>query len=854
MRSFCQAPHSTERLQRYTFFPNYASFYRKKDFFSNKICNFAAKIIFESLIFMYMRKICLLVCLLLLGTIVSYAQTLRTDEDVKNYVITLHNRGMSRQQIYMELRQQGISDDRIRSIYERYSNQIENASEQKENIAGKNASSRMRSANGDVRSEELSSSVTNDSAKNSSQSHSRSKKIFGHDLFNNKNLTFQSSMNLATPQNYVLGPGDVVNIDIWGASQESVTQAISPDGAITIDGIGVIQLGGLSVSQAKAKLKREIGPLYQGSEIELTLGQTRTITVSVIGEVKVPGTYTLSAFSTVFNALYMACGPNDIGTLRKIMVYRKGNLLSNVDVYDFLLNGKLTGDVRLQDNDVISVGPYQTLVSITGKVKRPMYYEMKEKESISTLLNYAGGFTGDAHTRALRVLRKTEPQLSVFSVGEFDYNSFRLMDGDEVNVDSTLNRYQNMVEVKGAVFRPGMYQVGGDITTVKALIEAAAGLKEDAISTHGVLQRLKSDRTLEVVSVDLRGILNGTVSDVPLHNEDVLLVASREEHNKQKMVTIHGEVYSPGVFPYAENMTIEDLILLAGGPTEAASLEKIDVSRYIKNPHAKQQGDSITKIFTFSLDPEFNLDQQSEFCLHPYDEVYVRRSPDYNTPQNVIIEGEVQFAGTYALTNKTQRLSEMVKRAGGLTKLAYIEGAKLLRQMTPDEQSVMETVIRTAARNSGRDSIDISKLNLQPNYPVGIELEKALKNPGTDDDPILRDGDRIVVPVMTSTVTINGEVIYPNTIRFKEGKKAKYYIKQAGGYTSTAKKSKAIIIYMNGMVAKANSSNKPRPGCQIVVPTKKKGKGLSLPEILSIGTTSASLGTMVAAISNMIKK
>ena len=679
------------------------------------------------------------------------------------------------------------------------------------------------------------------------------RKIFGHDVFNNKNLTFESSMNLATPQNYTLGPGDVVNVDVWGASQENVSETISPDGTITIEGIGVIQLGGLTVSQAKSRLKSVLGPRYQGSKIDLTLGQTRTITVSVMGEVKMPGTFTLSAFATVYNALYMAGGPNEIGTLRNVKVYRKGKLISNVDVYDFLLNGKLSGDVRLQDNDVITVSPYESLVNITGKVKRPMFYEMKKSESAATLLKYAGGFTGDAYTKAIRINRKAGTGYSVFSVGEFDMNSFKLMDEDSVSVDSTLARYQNMVEIKGAIFRPGMYHVGGDISTVKALVEAAAGLTEGAIGQHAVMHRMKVDRTLEVLSLDINGILEGTVPDVPLRNEDVIYIASREENETLRTVSINGEVHYPGTYKFADNETIEDLIIQAGGPTEAASLVKVDVARRITNPNATEADDQIAQTFSFKLTPDFAIQGQPDFTLQPFDEVYVRRSPNYTEQQNVTIEGEVQFEGTYALSNKGQRLSELLKQAGGLTKRAYPEGTKLLRLMTPEERDQMETMLRTAQRNSGNDSIDVKKLVTNINYPVGIEMDKALENPGSEDDPLLREGDRIIVPRYDGTVKINGEVLYPNTVRFKEGKNAKYYIDLAGGTTSTAKESQTIIIYMNGMVAKADRKHKPRPGCQIVVPTKRKGRTMGLAEWLTIGSSTASIATMIATIANLIK-
>ena len=843
-----------------------------------------------------MKKITITLLFAMLSALSGWAQSGMTDNQVMDYVIEQNAQGVSRQKIVTQLMQRGVTIEQIRRIQKKYQKQMKNGALGADDITAgsKEVKTRMRQQNGELREEQKKSDhrkasqyrVKDTKKQNQQVRHTydeddadfvemdeamdfmmpdslkyyledekpEKRKIFGHDVFNNKNLTFESSMNLATPQNYRLGPGDGVNIDIWGASQESITETISPDGTITIEGIGVVQLGGLSVSQAKARLRQVLGPRFQGSKIELTLGQTRTITVSVMGEVKVPGTYTMSAFATVYNALYMAGGPNEIGTLRNVKVYRQGRLLSNVDVYDFLLNGKLTGDVRLQDNDVITVSPYEALVNITGKVKRPMFYEMKTSESAATLIRYAGGFTGDAYRKAVRINRKAGQQYSVFSVGEFDLNSFRLMDEDSVSVDSTLTRYQNMVEIKGAVFRPGMYQVGGNISTVKALVEAADGLTEGAIGQHAVMHRMRADRTLEVQSVDISGILEGTAPDVPLRNEDVIYIASREERNEQKTVTISGEVLYPGVYRFAENETVEDLILQAGGPTEAASLVKVDVARRITNPLATEAEDQIAQTFSFRLTSDFSIAEQPEFRLQPFDEVYVRRSPNYTEQQNVIVEGEVQFEGTYALANKGQRLSEVIKLAGGLTKRAYPEGAKLLRLMTPEERDMMETVLRTAQRNSGKDSIDVKKLMTNANYPVGIELDKAMKNPGSEDDPILREGDRIVVPRYDGTVKINGEVLYPNTVYFKEGKNTDYYIDLAGGTTSTAKKSQTIIIYMNGMVARADRKHKPAPGCQIVVPTKRRGRTLGITEWMSIGTSAASLGTMFATIANLLKK
>ena len=827
----------------------------------------------------------------------GWAQSGMTDNQVMDYVIEQNAKGVSRQQIVTQLMQRGVTMEQLQRLRKKYQRQMNNGALGAEDITAgsKEVKKRMREANGEKRQDIVDKEKRNVSPHRVKDGRKKTKqntydendkeftefddavdfmmpdslkyfyddldkekepkrKIFGHDIFNNKDLTFESSMNLATPQNYRLGPGDEVNIDISGASQESITETISPDGYVTVEDIGIIQLGGLSVSQAKAKLRSVLGPRYQGSHIELTVGQTRTITISVIGEVKTPGTYTMSAFATVYNALYMAGGPNEIGTLRNVKVYRNGRLLSNVDVYDFLLNGKLTGDVHLQDNDIVTVGPYEALVNIAGKIKRPMFYEMKKTESAATLLRYAGGFTGDAYTKAIRIHRKAGQMYSVFNVGEFDLNDFKLMDEDSVSVDSTLNRYQNTVEVKGAVFRPGMYQVGGQICTVKALIEAADGLTENAIGQHAVMHRMKKDRTLEVKSIDILGILEGSVPDVELKNEDVIYVGSREEEKEDQTITIHGEVNYPGVYKYASNETVEDLVLQAGGLTNAASLAKVDVSRRIIEPNATEAGDTLAFTYSFALNPDFTIPQgETPFTLQPYDEIYIRRSPNYNEQQNVTIEGEVQFRGNYTLTSSSQRLSEIIKQAGGLTKRAYPEGAKLLRQMTQEEREMMETMLRTAQRNSGNDSIDVKKLLTLTTFPVAIELDKALANPGSDDDPYLREGDRIVVPRYTSTVSINGEVLYPNTVRYKAGEKADYYIDLAGGVSSSGKRSQTIIIYMNGMVAKADRKHKPRPGCQIVVPTKSRRRGLGLTEWLSIGTSTASIATMIATIANLIK-
>lgn len=693
------------------------------------------------------------------------------------------------------------------------------------------------------------------------------RKVFGRNIFNNKNLSFEPNMNIATPQNYRLGPGDAVFIDIYGASQKTIECTVSPDGFVTIDGYGPVEVSGLTVSQANAKLRSTLGSRYSSSHIKLTVGETRSIMVNVMGEVKAPGTYTLSAFATVFHALYMAGGTNDLGTLRNIKVYRNNRLVTVVDIYDYMLNGKLTGNVRLADNDVIVVGPYDCLVNLTGKVKRPMWYEMKKNESVGSLLKYAGGFTGDAYTKSVRVVRKTGKEYSVYNVDEFDMSSFQVSDEDSVSVDSILDRYSNMVEIKGAVFRPGMYQVGGEINSVRSLLEHADGLREEAFTARAVMHRMKKDRTLEVVPVDVEGILDGKVADVPLKPNDVLFIPTKQEMMEEQTITIHGEVNYPGIYKYASNETLEDFVLQAGGLKNSASTVKVDVARRVMNPKALTNDSISAYTYSFALKDGFVIDGTPGFHLMPFDEVYVRKSPGFSKQQNVVVDGEVMFSGTYTLQRKNTRLSDVIKAAGGVNDRGYAAGATLVRKINESERKRLEAARKMAleqyeqvaaeeAAKTGK-SVDITnserikKFQIDDTYSVGIELDKAIANPGSDADIVLREGDRIVVPQYTGTVKINGEVMYPNTVGFVKGKKASYYIDQAGGFNNKAKRGQTYIIYMNGMVAKVSHNAKPMPGCEIVVPAKATTK-MSIAETMTIGTSVASIATMIATLANIL--
>ena len=823
------------------------------------------------------KRILVLSLCVMMGGLSLYAQSMMSDDQVAAYVKKEYEAGTSQAQIVAKLMQRGVNIEQIRRVRKKYENNLKNQDMVTAVSGGimKRTDDRTRKDNGQKNNDlqemegELSGLLPDTlNLDEEVKEIDRTEMIFGHDIFNRKDLTFEPNMNIATPQNYRIGPGDVIYIDVYGASQKTFECTVSPDATVTIEGYGPVEIGGLTVEQANHRLKSLLGERYSSSNIRLTVGQTRTIMVNVMGEVTTPGTYTLSAFASVFHALYMAGGVSDVGTLRDIKVYRNNKLLSSVDIYDYILNGKQTGNVRLEDNDVIVVGPYDCLVKVEGKVKRPMFYEMKKTESVGRLIGYSGGFAGDAYRDDVRLMRKSGREYSIHTVNEFDMSSFTVADGDVVIVDSVTPRYSNMVEVRGSVLRPGMFQLGGNISTVRELILAAGGLTEDAFLNRAVMHRYKEDLSLEALAINVKGVLDGTVADIPLRKNDVLYIPNLNEMRLDQLVKISGKVNNPGEFPYAENMTVEDLILQAGGLAEGASTVKVDVYRRINNPKATTVSEEMVEAHSFSLRDGFVVDGEPGFVLLPFDEIYVRENPAYSVQQSVKVSGSVNFAGDYVMTTRDYRLSDLVNSAGGLSPYAYSKGAKLVRKMSEEEMAQKEIALKNAQiqlyeeamqadkqfNMAHADSLLDLRMELGNFYVVAIDLDKALADRGGLDDVLLREGDILYVPEFNNTVKVSGEVMSAVSLNFQKGKSLSYYIKNAGGYSSKASKSKIYAVYMNGAVKKLGRSGKDiEPGCEIVVPAKQTKNKLTTAERMSIGTSTASIAAMIATLINALK-
>ena len=814
----------------------------------------------------------MMIAICMVSAVEVFAQM--SDQQVLQFVAREYKNGTSQAQIVTKLIARGVKIEQIRKIRNQYDSQIKNrgmqgvadgavsmAAERMEGntdgTTGQETTTAKRGTSGEVYANAAEEHQTAERDVESTQgvyADVSGKKVFGRDIFRTHRLSFEPNMNVPTPTNYVLGPGDQLVIDIYGASQKTLVHTISAEGTITVGGVGPVNVVGLTVAAAKKKIAQKVGKHYSGSDIRVTLGQMRSIMINIMGEVRTPGTYHLSAFANVFHALYMAGGISSLGTLRNIKVYRNGRLVTVVDMYEFILNGRLAGNITLQDNDVIQVGPYESLVGITGGVKRPMFYEMRKDESVGTVIKYAGGFASDAYKKSVRLVRQTGERYTVHNIEEFDLNTFKVEDGDAITIDGILNRYDNMVEIKGAVFRPGQFNLNDGTNTVRSLIEAAAGMTEDAFTTHAIIHRLKPDRSLEIIPVDVQGIMNGTVADVPLQNEDVLFIPTQEELRKERIFTVTGEVMSPGSYQYADNTTIEDLIVQAGGLRDGANLARIDVSRRINDPHATKKTREIAKTYTFDIKDGLVITGDKGFVLEPYDVVHVRRSPAYVMPKNITVTGEVNYEGAFTLEKKNLRITDAIKMAGGVTEDAYIKGARLIRRMSDEERQRQEAVLRAISNNLGRkDSIAWDKLDLEATYTIGIQLDKALENPGSDLDIVLREGDRIDVPEYNGTIKIAGDVQFPNTVTYTKGKNYKWYIKNAGGFSETAKKSKTFIIYPNGMMAEATASAKIEPGSEIVVPSRKPKHFWNATQWIGALGSLTSLASMVTAIAYLTK-
>lgn len=771
------------------------------------------------------------------------------DEDLMKYMEGAMNSGKSQSEIAKELASKGITTEQFMNLKA----QLEAGSFK--TTGSRSASSAAdRSRNMDMRMLELEFKAAVDSLAGLDKDKFT---VFGQSIFANKNLTFAPNLNVPTPADYKLGPGDEVIIDIWGSNETTIRQVISPDGFISIPNVGIVSLNGMTVKEADSYLRKKMGRSYPvdgegaDSDIKLTLGNIRTIHVNVVGEVMNPGTYFVSSLSTVYNALYLAGGVSEVGSLREIALVRNNKRIAVVDLYDFIINGKTAGDIMLRDGDVITVPAYRNIVDVAGKVKRPMKYEMKDGESIKTAVDYAGGFTGDAYKSNIRLIRRNGVEYQLYTVNADEFEGFTLMDGDSLTVGQMVDRYENKVEIQGAVYHPGAYQLGRDITNVSQLVRKAEGLKGDAFINRALLYREREDLTREVIAVDLRAVLNGTSEEILLQRNDSLHVSSIHDIKDVGTITIDGEVTLPGTYVFVENMTVEDAILQAGGLLESASTVKIDISRRIKNQASHEEPDSIGQAFTLTFKDGYVVEGEDNFILEPYDKISVRKSPGYFEQISVTISGEVIFPGSYALTHKNERISDLVKKAGGVSSWAYVKGARLQRKMNEDEKRRVESALDFL--DSAKDSIDVDKLNAANSYYVGIDLAKALSNPGSEADLVLREGDQLIVPEYLNTVKISGNVMYPNTVTYDPDFLVKDYVEMAGGYGYHSKKSKAYIIYMNGTVKRARKLSRDviEPGCEIVIPQKRQ-KESNLSEILSIATTSSSVATMLATMGNLV--
>ncbi len=782
------------------------------------------------------------------STFAAIAQSTMTDIQVLEYVKSGLAQGKSQEVMMRELAARGVDRAQAERVREMYESQ-------------KTAVAQEIATTADDRAHTVASEV--DITPETFDEDSQGPLVYGRDVFRNKSLNFAPSENLATPKNYRLGPGDEVIIDIFGANQVTLRNKISPEGSINVDVLGPLYLSGMTIEEANKYLKRKLAGIYgglnrssAGTDIRLSLGQIRSIQVNVLGDVNHAGTYVVSAFSTVFHVLYLAGGVVEPGSLRNITVNRAGKVVGEVDVYDFLMNGTRESDIRLEEGDVVMVKPYTCLVKIGGEVKRPMYFEMKDGESLQDLIDYAGGFAGGAFTDNVTVVRQNGRSYEVRTVDAADFKGFRMQNGDEVTVSQLNSYYENKLTISGAVYQPGTYEFGGEVKTVRQLVAKAGGVLPDAFLNRAVLHREHDDKTLEVISVNLGKVLSGEATDIVLQKNDELYVTSVSDLRETGTMAISGMVANPGIFPFARNTTVEDLIIMAGGLREGASLARVDIARRKRDANGLVQSDEVGELISISLKDGFVDDGGDKIYLQPYDEVTVHRSPSYNVQTHVTLTGEANFPGSFTMTSRNERLSDLVKKAGGVTNYAYVKGARLFRNMTDEERrQITDILLFHSGDNSQVDTTAIMRMASQ--YQVAVNLEKAIDNPGSEYDIELVEGDILDIPVIHNTVRVMGQVMIPSVIAYEPRMKGSDYIDACGGFAPDAKRAKKYVIHMNGRSEKLTAGTRIQPGDEIIVPTKKTREGMAdqtFARIATMSTTVASLGTTAATLYMLIMR
>lgn len=745
----------------------------------------------------------------------ALAQTAMTDQQVLDYIQQGIQDGKSTSSIAAELSAQGVSQDQAQRVYALFRSQ---------NIGAEPEGSKIEEVSRSHTSA-LSLSDARENIREMREEYEEDNRVYGYSTFRNRAMSFTPNENMPTPKNYRLGPGDEVIIDVFGVNQATIRQHISPEGSIKVDVLGPLYLNGMTIDEANSYLKKKLAQIYGGlngssTDIRLTLGQIRSIQVNVLGSVVQPGTYRVSSFSTIMHVIYRVGGIRNPGTLRNIKINRGGETIAEIDLYKFLVDGDTSDDIRLEDGDVILIQPYRSRVGLKGQVRREMTYEMKEGETLSDIFRYAGGFTGTAFTDNITLIRQNGSAFNVYSISSSEFDTFMLQDGDEIEVGSQTALVQNRLEINGAVFHPGVYELSSDVRTVAQLVEKAGGLLPEAFTNRAVIQREHDDKTIEVIAIDLEKVIAGTAADIELKNRDILTVSSKYDLTNTGTMSISGEVNNPGTFTFAENTSIEDLIIIAGGLRNGAATAKVDVIRKVRNNEGTEVGDVIAEVMTVSIDGEFKVGEGS-FILEPFDQVVVHRSPDFNVSKRVTVNGEVNFEGTYSMTSREERLSDLVLKAGGVTKFAYLRGARLIRRMNEFEIK-QQREARRSLHHLGEET-PAEELD-KTTYTIAIQLDKALENPGSDYDIILREDDFLDIPVYSNTVNVIGSVMLPNALTYNSSYSARRYIKLCGGFQPRAFRRHTYIVYMNGEAHKMRASSHVEPGSEIIVPNKGPAK------------------------------